>query len=98
MTTEHMEAWQEHQETHDRTSLLNESRFKMRRLNGTAFKRWYAKREREVIDQVVSIMREFEFVEEIENTFPEIETHLRARRAVSVIEAFVDLADRVEEA
>jgi hypothetical protein len=90
-----LEAWHEHQEAHNRTSLLNESRSKMRKLNGSAFKRWYDKREREVINQAIEIMRETEFLPT--SAFPEFSYYLRARHAANVLVAFNDLATRVQD-
>jgi hypothetical protein len=65
----------------------------MRRLTGTAFSRWYDAREREAIEQARAILREP--IRPWGVALPGIDRHLRAQKAASVLENFLDLADRV---
>lgn len=70
----------------------------MRKLRGSAFTRWYETREREAIEQAIEVLQTPNAGVEWGTVLPGIDRHLRARRAASILENFLDLAERVRGA
>jgi hypothetical protein len=68
----------------------------MRKLRGNAFERWYESREREAIEQAAAVLREP--IRPWGAALPGLDIHLRAKKAASILENFLDLAERVRGA
>lgn len=67
----------------------------MRKLRGSAYKRWYETREREAVEQALAVLREPVQLWGTSRALPGIIQHLRATKAASILENFLDLAERV---